>query len=129
MDAAVRESLVEDVRRCLEITRTLGGDYELKIEHGYPPMHNDPGVADAIRQSGIGLLGEAAVTTAPPVMGAEDFSYMTQAAPGAMFRLGVKQLGGRPRHVHTPDFDVDEDALPVGAATLAETALRLMRGG
>jgi metal-dependent amidase/aminoacylase/carboxypeptidase family protein len=44
-----------------------------------------------------------------------------------MFRLGTRQPGGPPRYVHTPDFDIDEDALPIGAAMLAETALRLLR--
>ncbi len=41
---------------------------------------------------------------------------------------GGASLGGGDKYVHTPDFDIDEDALPVGAAMLAETALRLLRG-
>jgi amidohydrolase len=52
---------------------------------------------------------------------------MTQVAPGAMFNLGVKKPGGPSRFLHTPDFDLDEDALPIGTAVLAETALRLLR--
>jgi amidohydrolase len=127
MDNETRELLLEEVKRCLEIARALGGDYELKIERGYPPMINDEGVAELIAQTGRELLGEAGLGEHSPTMGAEDFAYMTELAPGAMFRLGVKAPDGPPRYVHTPDFDIDEEALPVGAAMLAETALRLLR--
>jgi metal-dependent amidase/aminoacylase/carboxypeptidase family protein len=60
-------------------------------------------------------------------MGAEDFAYMTQQAPGAMFMLGAA-VGDRQRAHHTPVFDIDERALPVGAAILAETARRFLAG-
>jgi amidohydrolase len=127
MEPHVREMLIEEVRRSLEIARTLGGDYDLKIERGYPPMMNDEGVVEEIRQAGRDLLGEARLAVAQPTMGAEDFAYMTAASPGAMFRLGVRTPGTPSRFVHTPDFNLDEDALPIGAAVLAESALRLLR--
>ena len=123
----VRDQLIEEVKRSLEIARALGGDYELVIERGYPSMLNDAGVTDEIRQVGVDLLGEAGLGKSKPMMGAEDFSYMTRMAPGAMFSLGTRHPGGRERYAHTPDFDIDEDALPIGAAVLAETALRLLR--
>ena len=127
MEEGVRAQLLDEVKRSLEVARALGGDYELKIERGYPPMFNDEGVANLIGAVGREMLGEAGVAPREPTMGAEDFSYMTQLAPGAMFRLGTRAPGGEPRYVHTPEFDIDEDALPVGSAMLAETALRLLR--
>jgi amidohydrolase len=127
MEDGVREQLLDEVKRSLEVARALGGDYKLKIERGYPPMFNDEGVANLIGAVGREMLGEAGVAPREPSMGAEDFSYMTQLAPGAMFRLGTRVPGGEPRYVHTPDFNIDEDALPVGSAMLAETALRLLR--
>lgn len=123
----VRDQLIEEVRRSLEIARTLGGDYELVIERGYPSMLNDAGVVEEIRGSALDLLGEDGLGTSKPMMGAEDFSYMTRLAPGAMFSLGTRTPGGRERYPHSPDFDIDEDALPIGAAMLAETALRLLK--
>ncbi len=123
----VRDQLIEEVRRCLEIARVLGGDYELVIERGYPSMLNDAGVVDEIRTVGQDLLGEAGLGTSKPMMGAEDFSYMPRMAPCAMFSLGTRTPGGRERYPHSPDFDIDEDALPIGAAILAETALRLLK--
>ena len=70
------------------------------------------------------LLGEDAVINEAYGMGAEDFSYMTQAAPGAMFMLGaqVENGGGH----HTPTFAIDENVMPMGAAVLAETARRFV---
>ena len=59
-------------------------------------------------------------------MGAEDFSYMAQKAPGAMFMLGAK-FDDQSRPHHTPIFDISEDALPVGTAMLAEVTCRLLR--
>jgi metal-dependent amidase/aminoacylase/carboxypeptidase family protein len=61
-------------------------------------------------------------------MGAEDFATFAALAPGAMFRLGCR-LPGDERKAHNPRFDINEDCLPIGAALLAETALRLMAGG
>jgi amidohydrolase len=129
MDDKVRQQLLDEVRRCLEIARALGGDYVLDIERGYPSMHNDAGVAALILDVGRDLLGEAGLAPDRVTMGAEDFSYMTALSPGAMFSLGVRAPGAPTRHVHTPDFDLDEDALPIGTAVLAEAALRLLQQG
>lgn len=126
VDEKVREQLIDEVKRCLEIARALGGDYQLAVERGYPPMINDAGVVGQIRQAGADLLGADGLASPKQTLGAEDFSYMTRLAPGAMFNLGVKKPGGPARYLHTPDFDLDEDALPVGAAMLAETALKLL---
>jgi metal-dependent amidase/aminoacylase/carboxypeptidase family protein len=60
-------------------------------------------------------------------MGAEDFGFMSQTVPGAMFSLGTRD--GEPRIAHGSYFDIDEAALPIGAAILAETARRYLCGG
>jgi amidohydrolase len=123
----VREQLIRDVERCLGIAKPFGGDYRLEIERGYPPLINAPQVSDVIAQTARAMLGEDVLAPPQLSMGAEDFSFMAERAPGAMFRLGVKQPGGAPRYLHTPDFDLDESALPIGAAMLAETALQLLK--
>jgi amidohydrolase len=129
MDETVRELLLDEVKRCLEIARALGGDYTLEIERGYPSLYNDARVASQILDVGRDLLGEAGLAADRVTLGVEDFSYMAAASPGAMFSLGVRAPGAPVRPVHTPDFDIDEDALPIGAAVLAETALRLLQQG
>jgi amidohydrolase len=62
------------------------------------------------------------------IMAGEDFAYMAQASRGAMLNLGVRVPGGPDKYVHHPEFDIDEDCLPIGAAILAQTALRFVRG-
>ncbi len=126
MDEKVRAQLLEEMQKCLEFAKLLGGDYTLEVEHGYPPMFNDTGVSHEIRDVAIDMLGEANIAPPERSMGAEDFSYMTQLAPGAMFMLGTKVPTGPARYAHTPDFDVDENALPIGTAMLAQTAMKLL---
>jgi amidohydrolase len=124
----VREQLIREVKNALAVTRALGGDYRLAIERGYPSTYNDPTVVGWLRRVGADLLGSDKVITTQKTMGAEDFSYMAQVAKGAMARLGVKPPGGEARRLHTSTFDLDEAALPIGAAILAETARRFVSG-
>jgi amidohydrolase len=124
----VRGQLIQEVENAMAITRALGGDYRLAIEHGYPSTRNDPAVVGWLRQVGADLLGDDQVITTQKTMGAEDFSFMAQVTRGAMARLGVRPPGGQTRHLHSSTFDLDEAALPIGAAILAETARRFVSG-
>ena len=127
-DDAVREQLVQEVVKALSVARALGGDYALNIQRGYPAMYNHPQVVGWLRQVACDLLGVDKVGSEQKTMGAEDFAYMTQLAKGAQLRLGVKSPDGPVRPLHTATFDIDEGALPVGAAILAETARRFLNG-
>ena len=127
-DDETRERLIEELERALGVARALGGDYQLEIERGYPATYNDPEVATTMRQVVEEMLGAEGLYPPEPAMGAEDFSYMTREAPGAMFMLGAK-IGQEERPHHSSVFDVDESVLYIGAAVLVETACRLLRGG
>ena len=127
-DDETRERLVEELERALGVARALGGDYQLEIERGYPATYNDPEVAATMRHVTEEMLGAEGLYPPEPAMGAEDFSYMAREAPGAMFMLGAK-IDQEERPHHSPVFDVDESVLYIGAAVLAETACRLLRGG
>lgn len=122
----IRDQQHAELEKAFALTRAFGGDYELTIERGYPALYNDPEVAQLIRTVGIEAIGEDQLPPAEPGMGAEDFAYMTQKAPGAMFFLGAK-LDEVNRPHHSPIFDIDEKALHIGAAVLAETAVRLLK--
>jgi amidohydrolase len=128
MSQEVREQIYAEIERAFEIARTMGGDYELEIEPGGLPMINDEVVVGLIRQAAADLLGSEHVLEQEVTMGAEDFGVFSSLAPGAMFRLGCR-IEGDERKGHNPRFDIDERCLPIGAAVLAETALRLLRGG
>lgn len=125
-DDETRQQLWEELEKALGVARALGGDYQLSIEKGFPSAYNDPVVAGVIRQVAEEMLGADGLYPPELGMGAEDFSYMAHEAPGAMFMLGA-QIGREERPHHSPIFDLDESAFPVGAAVLAETACRLLK--
>jgi amidohydrolase len=125
-DDETRAQLARDLEGAFGVARALGGDFELNIMNGYPSAYNDPWTVDLMRDIGGELFGADEVIDGEPGMGAEDFSYMLQRAPGAMFMLGV-QIGEDERPHHSPKFDIDESSFYRGAAMLAETACRLLR--
>lgn len=114
-------------KKAAELACAWGGDYRLEMDFGYPPLLNDDTVTGWLQQVGRDVLGPEGVTDQDMIsFGAEDFAYMTALAPGAMFRLGVKPGGREVGGLHEATFDLDEDALPIGAAVFAETALRFL---
>ncbi len=125
-DFAVQKQIHEEIRRAFELARTLGGDYELRIEDGSPPLINHSAVCQLIQDAAVDLLGKEHVTPIPPELGAEDFGYFSELAPGAMFTLGTR-IEGDERYLHHPRLDLNENALPIGTAIFAETALRFLR--
>jgi amidohydrolase len=127
-DPGVREQLLVEVERALSLVRSLGGDYRLKIWHGYPAGWNDPTVNSWLTEVSADFVGREAINTDLVGMASEDFAYMCQKAPGAMFMLGASIDDGIGRWHHTNIFDIDERALPIGAAILAETARRFLAG-
>ena len=126
-DETTRQQLWEELERAFGVARALGGDFELTILPGYPAGYNDPEVSALIETISEAMLGKESLSAdKEPGMGAEDFAYMTQKAPGAMFNLGAK-LDEMHRPHHSPVFDLDEASLPIGAALLAETAIQMLK--
>lgn len=127
-DAAVREQLWTEIENCFKISELMGGSYRFELTKGYPAVYNDPKVNGWMQETARDLGGEVSMLDRPFGMGAEDFAYMAQKAPGAMFMLGAAIDDGVQRNHHTDIFDIDERVLPQGAAVLAETARRFVTG-
>jgi amidohydrolase len=124
---AVRQLLRDELERAARVVEPLGGTAEVILYPCYPPTVNDP-LATAVMQGAVrDLLGADHVRDSDLLMGAEDFSYMAQAAPGCFLRLGVHNPEWPEYYpVHRADFRLDERALPIGAAALVATALAWM---
>jgi amidohydrolase len=116
------------IERAADMARTLGAECELEFQPGGFPVMNAPGIVAVVTKVAEDLLGPEGVGPAIPNLTAEDFAAFTALAPGAFFWLGCR-VQGDARELHTPRFDIDEDCLPIGAAMMAETALRLLRDG
>jgi amidohydrolase len=121
-----QKSIHTEIERAMEIAKTMGGDYELRIVEGYPPMNNNPEIIEEIRTVIDDLIGKDNLVEPEPEMGAEDFGFFIQDIPGAMFFLGSEIEGDTRRH-HDARFDINEECLPLGAAIMAESALKLLK--
>lgn len=128
LDRTVRAQLLAEVEQALALARALGGDYRIAVKPGYPPGWNDARVVGWFEQVITDLLGKDAITGAMSGMGAEDFAYMCEQAPGAIAMIGAQIDDGIDRQHHAPNFDIDERVLPLGTALLSEMALRFLRG-
>jgi amidohydrolase len=126
-DPTIRKQLHDELERAFSVAKGMGGDYRLKIIGGYPTTRNDSTQASFLREVATNLVGADKVNAKPPLyMGAEDFSFMAQAAPGAFVFLGAAK-GDYARPHHNPHFDIDETVLATGAALMAETAKRYLQ--
>ncbi len=125
LNADVRKQTFEHIRRLSHsIGETTDTKIEVKFALGSPSVVNDKLLIELLRYAGRDVVGEEGVDEIPrPSMGSEDFSYYLERISGAMMRLGCtsKKAGGSP--LHSPTFDVDEEALRIGARILARTAV------
>lgn len=104
----------------------LGASASIDWRVGYPVTVNDPGATDRVRAAGARVLGPVRVMERPtPTMGGEDFSFYGRHAPASFFFVGLKPEGADLcPNLHTPTFDFNDDALPVGIAMMCELALQ-----
>jgi amidohydrolase len=128
LTSQTRQLLQDEMRRACKVVEALGGKVDLNIIEGYPPTVNDK-TATNVAMDGLGeLLGDQQILEAKPSMASEDFSYMLHEVPGCFMGLGVQGADwGRPYHVHTSTFRIDESALPIGTASLVAVALEWMQ--
>lgn len=115
------------------IAAAHGASASVTITPGFPVTHCDPRAVDLGEAVARDLFGEAGFRRLDqPIMGAEDFSYVLEQVPGAMFFLGVAAEGADWHNcpaIHSPRMTVDEAALPRGAALLAGCAERFLAQG
>jgi hippurate hydrolase len=106
---------------------------EVRIIEGFPVTLCDPVAVDFGEKVTRDLFGADVFQRLPdPIMGAEDFAYVLEKAPGAMFFLGVAPEGDNWSQccgIHSTRMMVDESVLPHGAALLAGLAERYLAEG
>ncbi len=119
-----RELMLKEVEKAFELCRPFGGEYRLQLTPGEPVTHNDYRVVEFISQAYQRLFPYFEAKAEAFGLEGEDFGHVTQEVPGAIFFLGagLATATHSVRDLHTPNFDIDERCLPIGAALLAETA-------
>ena len=102
------------------IATSSGAEIDFKIDVGYPTVHNDPVITEKARSIAASTMGNSNIEEGELRMGAEDFGYYSQKIAGCFFRLGT---GNKQKNitsgVHTPTFDIDEDAIEIGMRMMA----------
>ena len=108
-----------------QIVQPFGVGVEVSVTAGVPPAVNHSLGVDRLTRAATSVLGASGVTATEQSLGGEDFAWMLRQVPGAMARLGVRAVGrASAADIHQPTFDVDEDCIRVGVATLAAVASR-----
>jgi amidohydrolase len=106
------------------IAEGMGGSCDFNIMVGYPMLHNDEALTQRSQAAAREYLGPENVVDLPVRMTAEDFAYYSQEMPACFYRLGTGNAAkGITSPVHTPTFDIDEDALAIGSGLMAWLAL------
>ena len=118
-------TLNKDTRVAVEghlkrICAAVGEAFEAQItvdwQPGYPVTVNHTREADLAAEAAARVFpAEGIIRKRPPIMGAEDFSYMLEKRPGAFVKLGQRAPDGRGGvPVHHPKYDFNDDAAAYG---------------
>jgi amidohydrolase len=126
MDEEWRETALVRIRRMAEgIAESMGGRCEVDISRGYPYLKNNPTLTRRIKSYAEMYVGKENVVDIDISLGAEDFAYYSQVVPASFYRLGTNNPAkGITSYVHTPTFDIDEDALVIGPGLMAWMAVQ-----
>jgi amidohydrolase len=102
------------------LVHSMGGTVYLDIKEGYPVVQNHSALIAELKLFAADILGPEHVIDLPMRTTAEDFGYYSHQLPAAFYRLGTARAGQEGHHrIHTPEFDIDEQALAIGVAYMA----------
>jgi amidohydrolase len=120
-----REGLAKIRKMAEQIAEGMGGHCEVEISHGYPYLENNPELTRRIRQAAEAYVGKENVVELDLTLGSEDFAYYSQVIPASFYRLGTRnEEKGITSFLHTPTFDIDENALAIGPGLMAWIAIQ-----
>jgi amidohydrolase len=109
------------------IAKAMGGECEVTINDGYPPLVNDSDTLKVIENNAVSYLGADHVTHKEAIsMGGEDFAYFCENTKGAFFSLGCRLNNKEPYVLHTRQFDIDERCLKTGIVLQSMNILSLL---
>ena len=125
LDEAWRAKAHEKMRQIAEgIVEGMGGQLDFEIRKGYPFLKNEPALTARSVESARAYLGAENVLDLDIWMAAEDFAFFSQEVDGCFYRLGTRnEARGITSGVHTSTFDIEEEALEIGAGLMAWLAV------
>ncbi len=126
MDEGWRAEGLEKMQKMAEgMAEAMGAKCEFWIVKGYPFLQNDPDLTKKMRAFATDFVGAENVVDLDLWMGGEDFAYYSQKVPACFYRLGTRNEElGIVSGVHTSSFNIDENALEIGAGLMAYLAIK-----
>lgn len=126
MNEVWRAEGLQKIKKMAEsIAEGMGAKCEVEISHGYPYLENNPDVTRRIKKAAEAYVGKENVVDIDITLGSEDFAYYSQVIPASFYRLGTRNDSkGITSYVHTPTFDIDEEALKIGPGLMAWMAIQ-----
>lgn len=119
-----REAKAKMKKMAEGIAEAMGGSCDFHILDGYPYLYNNELLTRRSRQFATEYVGEENVLDLDIWMAAEDFAFYSQEIDACFYRLGVRnESKGIISNVHTPTFNIDEDALEIGSGLMAWLAI------
>ena len=107
-------------KQSVGLAEAMGAEIDIEIKVGYPTVYNDETITEKASALAENYMGAENIEETELRMGAEDFGYYSQQIPGCFYRLGVRnEAKGIIHNVHTPNFNIDEDAIETGAGIMA----------
>lgn len=112
-------------KMAISIAEGMGGQCEFTINRGYPFLINEENLTTQLKTFAEEYLGKENVLEADIWMAAEDFAYYSQKTDSCFYLLGVaNKEKGITSSLHTPSFNLDEDALALGSGLMAYLAVK-----
>jgi len=126
LDEEWRDEAHKRMKKMAEgIAESMGGSCDFDIHRGYPFLINEEKLTANARAFAEDFLGKENVVDLDIWMAAEDFSFYSQVTDACFYRLGTGNAAKDTQYsVHTPRFDVDEDALRMSTGLMAYIALK-----
>ncbi|WP_455375471.1 M20 metallopeptidase family protein [Kaarinaea lacus] len=123
-----RQKIVESMQaRCNAFAEMYKTSIDLKFYYSVPVTVNDAAISQIAARAAKDIFGKDQVFNDVSIMGGEDFAYIAQKVPSCFALLGTKVNEGEAYPLHSPKMRINEDALPMGAAYLAQAALDLLK--
>jgi hippurate hydrolase len=112
-----------------DLVSSMGGEADLHIDVGYPCVMNNEDLTRSAMEKAKDYMGADKVSETELRMGAEDFGYYAQQIPACFYRLGtMNKSKGIIAGVHTPVFNIDENAIEIGMGMMAYLGTTLVPG-
>ncbi len=125
LSKTIQNRIIHEIEHIARTTAQLyDAEATVNYQYGYPAVINHEASVNRIEKA----VGSAVEVVHPdPAMGGEDFAYYLQERPGAFFFLGCRpEEKGFPHH--SPHFQINEEALPLGVDMLFQSAMSFLEG-